>query len=137
MASACISPQKYHYDGYDEIPFETCSKNILRIKGRETSRSKIEDNEEQIHKISIPNSIHIPGLQLVLICSNIGIKWQALLHQQQQVNVLLHGDSIMNITKQLFITYHRLPQVEDRKPCNVMHTVQWLIIYANKNQAMK
>ena len=69
MASACMSSQKCHFDEYEEIPLGKCDgiSGGLRIRGRRTLRIRIKDDNGQIHKISIPNSIHIPGLPMVLI----------------------------------------------------------------------
>ena len=40
MAFACMSPQKHHFDEYEEIPFGKCSgiSGGLRIRGRGTLR---------------------------------------------------------------------------------------------------
>ena len=69
MESACMSPQKCHFDEYEEIPLGQCSgiSRGLRIRGRGTLRIRIEDDNGWIHNISIPNSIQIPGLPMVLI----------------------------------------------------------------------
>ena len=69
MVSACMFPQKCHFDEYEEIPLEQCDliSGHLRIRGRRILRIRIEDNHGWIYRISIPNSIHISGLPMVLI----------------------------------------------------------------------
>ena len=68
MASACMSPQKCHFDEYEELPLGQCGgiSGGLRLKGRGTLRIRIKDDNGRI-RISIPNSIHIPDLPMVLI----------------------------------------------------------------------
>ena len=57
------------FDYYEEIPLGQCGgiSGGLRIRERGTLQIRIEDYHGTIHRISIPNSIHIPGLPMVLI----------------------------------------------------------------------
>ena len=69
FASACMSSNKDHFTSYEEESgqdFKGIARG-LRIAGRGTLSFRIDDDEGRTHKISIPNSVHIPELPMVLI----------------------------------------------------------------------
>ena len=69
FASACMSPTKSHFTDYVSESGTEC-KGIasgLSIVGRGTLNFRIDDDDGRTHEISIPNSVHIPDLPMVLI----------------------------------------------------------------------
>ena len=63
------APKKCHFNEYEEIPLGQCDgiSGGLRVRGRGTLRIRIGDDHGWIHIISIPNSLLIPGLPMLLI----------------------------------------------------------------------
>jgi hypothetical protein len=69
FASACMSPNKEHFTTYEQESRTEC-KGIasgLSIVGRGMFCYRIDDDQGRTHEISIPNSVHIPDLPMVLI----------------------------------------------------------------------
>ena len=66
-----MSPTKAHFTEYKQEIGTEC-KGIASgpsIVGRGTFNFCIDDDEGRTHEISIPNSVHIPDLPMVLISS--------------------------------------------------------------------
>ena len=69
FATGCMSPDKDHFITYTKAEGQEC-KGIaagLKIAGRGTLRFRIDDDDGVTHTITVPNSVHIPDLPMVLV----------------------------------------------------------------------
>ena len=69
FASGCMSPNKDHFITYQKAAGQEC-KGIaagLKIAGRGTLQFRIDDDDGVTHIITVPNSVHIPDLPMVLV----------------------------------------------------------------------
>ena len=64
-------PQKFHFDEFEQISLGQSGEisGRFRITGRGILQIRIEDDHGWIHRISIPKSIDIPGLPMLLTSS--------------------------------------------------------------------
>ena len=66
-----MSPDRDHFITYKSLEGQEC-KGIaagLKIEGRGTLKFRIDNNDNNgiIHTITVPNSVHIPDLPMVLV----------------------------------------------------------------------
>ena len=69
FASGCMFPNRDHFITYKASKVQEC-KGIaagLNIEGRGTFKFRIDDDNGITHTITVPNSVHNPGLPMVLV----------------------------------------------------------------------
>ena len=69
FAYGCISPNRDHFINYKASEVQECKSIALAVKieGRGTLKFRIDDDDGITHSITVPNSVHIPDLPMVLV----------------------------------------------------------------------